>query len=240
MTFDPLAHTRSYANAGGEFVKFPTLGSWVAFTVTNARPFNNDGETVTALDGTDDTGKAVTMPLDTGPKATAFLEAVSNAGMTQLVYPFRITMQWHDEKDTGKGNPLKLYRASIERMAAGPAVADMPMPGGGASAPAPMPAPPAPFPTAPQAPAAAPASQGPPPGFPPGPGEVGGPPAYAAQPPAAPGGPPPSLPYAQVDGQWVAPGDPRYPAQAPQSAPAPPAPPTAGTEPANPLGALFQ
>ena len=212
MPFDPIAHTRGYASGGGEFVKFPQVGSWCDITVTNARPFTQDDEEITALDGTDTNGNKVTLTLERG-KGQAVLEAVTEVRWVALIYPFRFVMQCVGEKDTGKGNPMKLYKAQITPLSTGPAVSSLPGAQPQGPPPAPPPAPPAPF-------------QGP------GPFD----PQTVQQPPQAPGGPPPGQPWTRgPDGQW------QNPAAAPQP-PAPttaqPAPPNGqGSED---VGSLFR
>jgi hypothetical protein len=235
MSFDPIAHTRATVSSGGAFINYKNIGEWCTIEVTNARPWSSppDKRTgrvdeATALDGKyvegnipgRGAGDEVTVVLS-GHKGTAFLEAVAEARLTHLVYPFRYTMGFVSERDTGEVQPMKLYQAKVEALQS-TAVSSLPgLPPNPAPPPAPAPS------SGPVSPFGAPA------------GQPGGEPAYAPQPPQANGGPPQGPPWAQVDGQWVAPGDPRYPQQ--PAAPAPPAaPPTAGQEPANPLGALFQ
>jgi hypothetical protein len=218
MSYDLMGNLARTAAGSGKFVNFKTIGQWATIEVLRGRDWkapkaNKDGsyDEAPALDGRYVAGNVPDFQPGTdatlilsGHKGTAVMEAVANAGVAQVTYPFTVTIGFTHEQDTGEIQPMKRYQAKVEF----PPQAQAPNPFGG-QVPVPTPAaqapqgpPPAPF-GAPQAPA--------------GPAPV----QYAPQAPAAPSGPPPAPPYAMVDGQWVAPGDPRYPGAPPPEAPSP-------------------
>ena len=242
MSYDLMGNLARTAAGSGKFVNFKTIGQWATVEVHRGRDWkapkpNKDGsyDEAPALDGKYVNGNVpdfqpgmdATVILS-GHKGTAVMEAVAAAGAAQVTFPFVLTIGFTHEQDTGEVQPMKRYQAKVEFLpqaqAANPFGGQVPVPTPQAAPPAPVGPPPAPF----GAPAAPPVT-------------------YATQPPAAPGGPPPGLPMANVGGEWVAPGDPRYPGPppAPAASPfgngAPAAPPAAeeGAPAANPLGGLF-
>lgn len=106
---------------GGRFpaATFETKGSGVAGTIMGTPKVVETQYGKRMIVDLDNPAGGVTLWVKDGPMAQAVAKAVSDAGERTLAEGGKLAVVFVDEKDTGKGNPLKLYEAKYEAPAKG-------------------------------------------------------------------------------------------------------------------------
>jgi hypothetical protein len=124
-------HVDELSAPSGEAFKFATVGDKVQGTVTYVGDWhthtNNFGQEETSLKIVLDTGNgelSAVYPKKGSTMAQAIAEAIKKAGQAQLVRGATLGVKFSGEKDTGKGNPLKLFTALYEPPANGASFED--------------------------------------------------------------------------------------------------------------------
>jgi hypothetical protein len=69
--------------------------------------------------------RGTTLWVKEGPMAQAVAKAVADAGVETVAEGGKLAVVFSDEKDTGKGNPLKLFEARYEPPAGGVKIDDI-------------------------------------------------------------------------------------------------------------------
>jgi hypothetical protein len=122
------------ASPSGTAVKFPNLGDKVSGTIahigdpwTEVNKFNGKEETSVRvlLDvGADDNAALYVRTKPTSQMARAIADAIKATGNDEMLVGGKLTVQYFEDEDTGKPQPMKKYRAKYEAPAAGARVDD--------------------------------------------------------------------------------------------------------------------
>jgi hypothetical protein len=124
-------HVDELSAPSGQAFKFAQIGDKVQGTVTYIGQWdthtNNFGDQETSLKIVLDTGNgemAAIYPKKGSTQAQAIAEAIKEAGQSRLEVGATLGVKFSGEKDTGKGNPLKLFKAQYEAPKAGASFED--------------------------------------------------------------------------------------------------------------------
>lgn len=110
------------AAPSGDSFKFATIGDTIEGAVvyvgewqTQINKFNQREEQVARI-GIDNGGgtPAYIWPRKGSPMASAIAQALREAGLGELAEGQTLKLRFDSEKDTGKGQPMKVFRAKIE------------------------------------------------------------------------------------------------------------------------------
>ena len=106
---------------GGRFpaATFETKGSGVAGTIVGTPKVVETQYGKRMIVDLDNSGGGATVWIKDGTMGQAVSKAVSDAGEKTLAEGGKLAIVFTEEKDTGKGNPLKLYEAKYDPPAKG-------------------------------------------------------------------------------------------------------------------------